>query len=375
MDDRIIADIAELVRCESPALAPETSAPSADAVARLGRALLGVEPERVIVGAFHHLVWRLGGGPTRVLLLAHHDTVWPLGSLASHPFTVAEGVLRGPGCFDMKAGIVMALHAVAALDDATGVAILVTGDEELGSPTSRGLIEAEATGCDAVLVLEASATGGAMKTRRKGASLYRLEVRGRAAHAGLEPEAGINAAVELAHQVLAIAALSDAERGTSVTPTVLAGGSTMNTVPATASVAVDVRMWDADEQERVDVALRNLQPALPGAELALSGGPNRAPLESSASADLFRRISELAVSLGQPAPAEAAVGGASDGNFTAGIGIPTLDGLGAIGGGAHADDEHVLLAGIPARIELITALIADLLASARTASVAEDRAS
>jgi len=360
----VLSDLERLVRCESPSRDADANASSADTVAALGTFLLGVEPERIASGPFHHLVWRLGDRPSRVLLLGHHDTVWPMGSLATHPFSNVDGVLRGPGCFDMKAGVVMALHAAAALSASDGVTVLITGDEELGSPTSRQLIETEAAGCSAALVLEASADGGAIKTARKGASLYRVTVHGRAAHAGLEPELGVNASVELAHQVLAIAALADPERGTTVTPTVLESGTTTNTVPAEASVSVDVRMWTAAEQARVDSALQGLRAVVPGAVVEVTGGANRAPLERTASAALFQQASEVAARLGLPPLTEAAVGGASDGNFTAGIGVPTLDGLGAVGGGAHAADEHVILSELVPRISLLTALIQEILDSA-----------
>lgn len=180
---------------------------------------------------------------------------------------------RLPGCFDMKTGIVLALHAIAALPDADGVTLLVTGDEELGSPTSRELIESEAAGCRAALVLEASADGGALKTERKGVSMYRVRAVGRAAHAGLEPERGVNATIELAHQVLAVRALTDAGRGTTVTPTVISAGQTTNTVPDGGEFAVDVRMWDRAEQDRIDAAMRSLRPVLDGAGLEVTGGP------------------------------------------------------------------------------------------------------
>ncbi|MFI2365446.1 M20 family metallopeptidase [Promicromonospora sp. NPDC019610] len=357
--DALIEDLRTLVECESPSEDPAALARSADLVARLGTAHLGVPPERLGV----HLRWRLGG-PTRVLVLAHHDTVWPLGSLRTHPFGVADGVLRGPGCFDMKTGLAMALHVLASLEDRTGVTLLVTGDEELGSPSSQALIEDEARGAAAALVLEASADGGALKLERKGTSIYRVVVKGRAAHAGLEPEKGVNAAVELAHQVLAIAALGDPALGTTVVPTVVAGGTTRNTVPAEASVAVDVRARSVAEQERVDAALRALAPVLPGAALEIEGGINRPPLERALSADLFARASRLAEESGLPALTGVAVGGASDGNFTAGVGTPTLDGLGAVGGGAHADDEHVLVDRIADRTALLRALVVDLVADA-----------
>jgi glutamate carboxypeptidase len=366
----ILADIEELVRCESPSADLAAVAASADAAARVGARLTGSAPERIVIDGRTHLRWRLGAaqpdgaarsvGLPRVLLLAHHDTVWPIGSLATHPFSVADGVLRGPGCFDMKAGLVLALHAVAERRP-TGVTLLVTGDEEVGSPTSRELIEAEAAGCRAALVLEASADGGAVKTARKGTSMYRVRALGRAAHAGLEPERGVNATVELARQVLAVAGIADAGRGTTVTPTMLTAGRTRNTVPDDGEFDVDVRVWDDAEQARVDAAMRALTPAVPGARLEVTGGPNRPALPELASAELFGRARELAARLGLPPLEQAAVGGASDGNFTAGAGIPTLDGLGAVGGGAHADHEHVLVAHLPGRAALLAALIDDLL--------------
>jgi glutamate carboxypeptidase len=357
--ETMLDDIRELVECESPSADLAAVARSAEVVARVGARRLGVEPERIVLDGRTHLCWRLGSGPARVLVLGHHDTVWPIGTLATHPCTVEDGVLRGPGCFDMLAGLVMAFHALAGID---GVTLLVTGDEELGSPSSRGLIEEEASGCEAALVLEASADGGALKTERKGVSLYDVRLVGRAAHAGLEPEAGVNATIELAHQVLAVSALGRPEAGTTVTPTASRAGTTTNTVPATGSFSVDVRVRTIEEQGRVDAAMRALRPVLPGAELEVTGGPNRPPLEASASAALFERASTIAVRLGLPAPTSAAVGGASDGNFTAGVGTPTLDGLGAVGGGAHADDEHVLIDELPGRTALLAALVADLLA-------------
>ncbi|MEU5696192.1 M20 family metallopeptidase [Actinosynnema sp. NPDC020468] len=369
----LLADIESLVRCESPSTDHEAVARSAEVVAALGARLLGAEPERIVTEGCTHLRWRFGDGPSRVLLLGHHDTVWPHGSLETHPFSVEDGVLRGPGCFDMKVGVVMALHAAAALDDRSGLSILITGDEEIGSPLSRPLIEDEARGCEAVLVLEASADGGALKTRRKGTSLYRVRVEGRAAHSGLEPEKGINAGVELAHQILALTGLADPERGTSVVPTALSGGTTSNTVPAAAGVAVDVRVWDLAEQERVDREIRAARPVLPGAVVRIEGGVNRPPLDAEASAGLFALASELAERLGLAPLTEAAVGGASDGNFTAGLGVPTLDGLGAVGGGAHADHEHVIVAEVPRRTALLHALTAALLAG-RTPSATTNEA-
>jgi glutamate carboxypeptidase len=357
----MLADIEALVSCESPSADLSAVARSADVVARLGTERLGAPPERIVIDGRTHLRWRLGTGPSRVLLLCHHDTVWPVGSLPGRPFDITDGVLRGPGCFDMKAGLVLGLHAAAELTDRSGLTMLVTGDEEIGSPTSRGLIEAEAAGCAAALVLEASADGGALKTERKGVSLYEVQAHGKAAHAGLEPERGINATLELAHQLLAVAAIGDPGRGTTVTPTVMSSGTTSNTVPAAGQFAVDVRVRDGAEQNRVDAAMRALRPVLDGARLEVTGGPNRPPLDSAASAELFARAAALAGALGLQPLTCAAVGGGSDGNLTAGVGTPTLDGLGAVGGGAHADDEHVLIAELPRRAALVAALIADLL--------------
>ncbi|MEV8569528.1 M20/M25/M40 family metallo-hydrolase [Streptomyces sp. NPDC051322] len=374
----IIDEIGRLVRTESPSADLTAVARSAEAVATIAAPYLGAAPDVITVDGHTHLRWRLGSGPRRVLLLGHHDTVWPVGSLTAHPFTVRDGVLRGPGCFDMKAGLVMAFHAIAALGAVAldGVTLLVTGDEELGSPSSRELIESEAAGCAAALVLEASADGGALKTERKGVSQYEIRVGGRAAHAGLEPERGVNAAIETAHQILVVAALSGIDAGTTVTPTLLSAGTTTNTVPAHGRFSVDVRVRDVAEQMRVDTALHGLRPVLDGATVQVTGGPNRPPLTPAASEALYRRARQLAGELGLgPDPGSrlrpssgypisaAAVGGASDGNFTAGIGIPTLDGLGAVGGGAHAADEHVLVAELPRRTALLAALIGDLLAA------------
>ena len=353
----MLIDIGTLVTCESPSSDLQAVKASADAVALVGTALLGAEPERIIVDGCTHLRWRLGEGPRRVLLLGHHDTVWPLGSLKTHPWSVEDGVIRGPGTFDMKIGIVMALYAAAQVDRAAPITVLITGDEETGSATSRALIEQSSRDVTAVLVLEASADGGALKTARKGISDYQVAVSGRASHAGLEPEAGINAALELAHQVIRIAAIGSTELGTTVVPTVVSGGTTTNTVPASALVAVDSRAWSKEEQQRVDREIRALRPVLPGARLVVTGGPNRPPLEPDLSAELFAIAAQVADEAGLGRLSGAHVGGGSDGNLTAGLGIPTLDGLGAVGGGAHADHEHALLKEIPARTALLTLLL------------------
>ncbi|MBB2986689.1 M20 family metallopeptidase [Terracoccus luteus] len=366
---RLLDDLGELVLVESPSSDQDAVRASAAVVARQGEAALGEPPEVVDVDGCRHLRWRLGDGPRRVLVLCHHDTVWPVGTLDRMPWSVTDGVARGPGCFDMLAGLVQGLHGLAVLRERgvslDGVTVLVTGDEETGSPTSRALIEAEAAGCDAALVLEASADGGALKTGRKGASLYRVRVEGRAAHAGLEPERGVNATVELAHQVLTVAELGDAALGTSVTPTALTSGTTLNTVPAQGELSVDARALTVDEQQRVHTAMTALTPTVEGSQVQVTGGPNRPPLEPALTATLFAAAQTVAERLDLPALTGVTVGGASDGNFTAGVGVPTLDGLGAVGGGAHGDDEHVVVDTMPERAALLAGLVAHLLAESR----------
>ena len=347
-----------LVEVESPSTDPEACRRCADVLADLGAERLGVQAERLEAGVSPALRWRFGG-PTRILLVGHLDTVWPLGTLDEIPFRVEDGRATGPGVFDMKAGLVQAFLALQSLDRLDGVTLLVTSDEEIGSPGSRALIEAEATGAAAALVLEPSADG-ALKSARKGVSLYTLHVRGRAAHAGLEPERGVNALVELANQVPRIAALSAIDLGTTVTPTVAAAGTTTNTVPDAARVHVDARAASVAEQERVDGAMRALQPVLAGAELSVDGGPNRPPLPEESSAALVAAAERLAPSVGIGGLRAVAVGGGSDGNFTAGVGTPTLDGLGAVGAGAHARDEWVDVAAMAPRAALVAALIREL---------------
>jgi glutamate carboxypeptidase len=350
--DAMLDDLRTLIEVESPSLDLEALRSSAGVLAAMIERLLG-SPATLVEGpAGPHVHWS-GGGPPRVLLLGHHDTVFPLGTLAARPFAVADGRATGPGVFDMAAGIVQALHGLAVLDDRNGVELLFSADEEIGSGTSRALIEERARACGAVLVLEPSADGGALKTGRKGCGTFDVVVRGRAAHAGLEPENGVNALVEAARQVLAIEAIGRPEVGTTVTPTVAAVGTADNVVPAEGRIKVDVRVESADETARVEAAMAALRPVHPEATLEVSGGINRPPMPESASAELMGFVHEVA-----PGLPGVAVGGGSDGNFTAAIGVPTLDGLGAVGGGAHADHEYVLVDTMPERARLIAGLVA-----------------
>jgi glutamate carboxypeptidase len=366
----MIEALRALVEVESPSADPAACLACVDVADALGHELLGVRGERVDSGGNVHLRWRFGPRP-RVLLIGHLDTVWPAGTLARWPFAVAGGRASGPGVFDMKAGVVQLLFALARVEEREGVAILLTTDEELGSPTGRPVIEETAAGIEAALVLEPSA-GGALKTERKGVAVYRLSVTGRAAHAGLEPEKGANAAVELAHQILAVAGLARPEAGTTVTPSLVTAGSAMNTVPAHAAAHVDVRVRTVAEAERVDAALQSLRAVTPGTGLAVERTVSVPPLERRASAALFDRAQRVAEGLGMPPLAEAAVGGGSDGNLLAGLGVEVLDGLGAVGGNAHAEGEWVDMAGMEERAALVAALVEDLLAGSSPAPTRPD---
>lgn len=350
--DAMLDDLATLVNVESPSLVLDQLEVSASTLAALIERHLGGQCRLVASPAGPHVHWQ-GGGDPKVLLLGHHDTVFPMGTLAKRPFEVSDGVATGPGVFDMLGGIVQALHGLSKLDDTSGVELLFSADEEVGSLESRDLIEERARACGNVLVLEPSADGGGLKTGRKGCGTFEVIIGGRAAHAGLEPENGINALIEMAHQVSAISHLGDSSVGTTVTPTVAVAGTTDNVVPAEARIKVDVRVESADEKARVEAAMAGLAVVDPAASLTVLGQIGRPPMPESASASLFPIAEQVS-----PGIVGLAVGGGSDGNFTAAIGVPTLDGLGAVGGGAHADTEHVVVATMPTRAALIANLVA-----------------
>lgn len=346
----MIEDLRTLVEVESPSSDPEALRASAEVLADLIARRTGRAADIIDGPAGPHVHW-CGATPAHVLILGHHDTVFPLGTLAERPFRVAEGRATGPGVFDMAAGIVQAIHAVASLGADAPVEMLFTCDEEVGSRTSRALLEERARACGAVLVLEPSADGGALKTGRKGTGTFTLTVTGRAAHAGLEPHRGVNSLVEAAHQVLAIAALARPDAGTTVTPTVVEGGTADNVVPAMTRVRVDVRVTSDAERIRIEEAMAALSAIDPAAVISVEGAIGRPPMPESASVELF----PLAVAH-DPTIAGVAVGGGSDGNFTAAVGVPTLDGLGAVGGGAHADHEFVEVDTMAGRARLVAAI-------------------
>jgi glutamate carboxypeptidase len=294
------------------------------------------------------------------LLLGHHDTVWPRGTLAEIPWGVANGRATGPGVFDMKAGIAVAvavLEALAREARPPGVTLLLTPDEEVGTEASRELLLREARRQRRVLVLEPSLEGAA-KVARKSTGTFDVRFRGRAAHAGLDPEKGASALLELARFTVFAADLTRPEVGTTVTPTVAESGTKTNVVPERARLFVDCRAWSQKEADRVAEAVRSYRPTDPRVSLEIGGGFDRPPLEPTPAADsLYEDARRIAAELGFELGA-ARVGGGSDGNLTAAAGLPTLDGLGPLGDGAHARHEWVAVFDLPRRAELIFRLVA-----------------
>jgi len=329
----MLADLEALVKLESPS---EDLQACRDVIAlanEIATRVLGKPAEIREVNGRPVFWW--GSSTPDVVVLAHLDTVWPKGSF--QPLWQVEGnVARGPGIFDMKAGFIQALYAMKGI---TGnAALIATTDEETGSATSKEFIKEISAKAKAVLVLEAT-LNGKVKTARKGTAMYQVKIHGKASHAGLEPEKGINATTEIAHAVLAIAAMENSEHGTTVVPTTLRAGNTTNTVPDLAVLDIDIR----------------------SARYEITGGFNRPPLETSSTMALYERAEKVAQSLGMPPLGHASVGGASDGNFAAAAGAQVLDGLGAVGDGAHAAHESVDISTLEDRSKLLNALIKDLL--------------
>ena len=312
-----------------------------------------------------HLLADFGCGTSQILLLGHFDTVWPIGQLDRMPLTRSNGRLHGPGVFDMKAGIAIGMLATRALLEAGDalsrrIVMLWTTDEEVGSGTSRAAIEEEARRSDAVLVLEPSLPGGAVKTARKGCGEYEVVVRGVAAHAGIDPSKGASAIHELARQIVAVQKLQDLDRGVSVNVGTVSGGTRTNVVAEEARAVVDVRVPSAAAAASVDAAFRALSAVDGRTTVSVSGGVDRPPMErTDRVARLYEQAREVARELGQTLE-EGSTGGGSDGNFTAALGVPTLDGLGALGDGAHALHEHVDLASLSDRAALVAGLIASV---------------
>jgi len=306
--------------------------------------------------------WGAGRRLKPILLLGHYDTVWECGTLARMPFRIQKGRAYGPGVLDMKSGLVCglwALRALCALKIAprSPVRFFLNPDEEVGSVAFRSQILAEARRARACLVLEPAAEGGALKTSRKGVGEFRIVVQGRSAHAGIDPASGVNAISELARQLLRIEKFARPKAGLTINVGVIEGGTRPNVVPEFASARLDVRIPRLRDGERIERNLCGLKPFLRGAKLQVSGGINRPPMERRMAEGLFRQARDLALQLGFHLD-EASTGGGSDGNFTAALGVPTLDGLGGVGGGAHALNEHIIIRELPRRAALLAALLA-----------------
>jgi glutamate carboxypeptidase len=298
----------------------------------------------------------------QLLVLGHYDTVYACGTLAKMPFRVTAGRAYGPGAFDMKAGIVQALFALDALQQSGSpprkrIVFLWTSDEEIGSEAARKIIEMEARRCEAVFVLEpAFGKRGLLKTARKGVGEAEIIVHGRASHAGLAPQEGVNAIEELAQQITAVRSWNNFRNGTTIAACVVEGGTRVNVIPERAKATLDLRALRIADMHRLERKLHTLRPYLPGARLEIRGGFNRPPMEHKMALELFARAEALASDVGLDL-GECTVGGGSDGNFTAALGIPTLDGLGAVGDGAHSSHEHVLVRTMPVRSALLAGLL------------------
>lgn len=351
----MLAALEALVRCESPSEDIGACRAVVTLASDIATRVLGI-PAQIKEIEGRPIFW-WGAEKPDVLLLAHLDTVWPIGSY--QPLWEINGdVLRGPGTFDMKAGFVQALFALKGIEGC--VALVATTDEETGSHASKALIKELSAQSKAVLVLEAS-LNGKVKTGRKGTAMYQISVRGLASHAGLEPEKGVNTTTEIAHSILKLAALENPEHGTTVVPTLLHSGNTTNTVPDLAVLDIDARSFSQAELERVDREIKSFTAVNPRAKIEITGGLNRPPLQLTSTQDLYERAEKVAAAMGMSPLGSAEVGGASDGNFAAAAGAQVLDGLGAIGGGAHSPNEWVSIKSMQERSDFLHALIKDIL--------------
>ncbi|MEJ6607083.1 MAG: M20/M25/M40 family metallo-hydrolase [Candidatus Planktophila sp.] len=356
--DSMLAAIEALVRCESPTEDLAACQSVVRLASDIATRVLGT-PAQIKEFEGRPVFW-WGSNEPEILLLAHLDTVWPIGAY-SPLWEVKADVVRGPGVFDMKAGFIQGLFALKDIANvADRVALIATTDEETGSFASRKLIMNLSAQAKAVLILEAS-LDGKVKTARKGTAMYKITVHGLAAHAGLEPEKGVNATVEIAQIILQLASLESEKFGTTVVPTLLKSGNSANTVPDLAILEIDARSFSQSELERIDTAIKALTLKNPKARLEISGGLNRPPLQPSSTEFLYQRFEKVAKEIGLSPIGSAEVGGASDGNFAAAAGAQVLDGLGAIGGGAHAPNEWLSLKSIKERSALLHAFIKDLL--------------
>jgi len=365
--EEVLADVRTLVELESPTT-------DKAAVDRVGKHLAA----RFAQAARAEIVWhpqtrwgdhfeaRVGRGARRVLLLGHFDTVWPIGTLDRMPCRIDGDRMTGPGCFDMKYGDIQVIWALRALVEHGAAAdktfvFFANTEEEVGSPTSRPILEGLAKQSECTLVLEpALGTEGAVKVWRKGVGMYRLSVQGVAAHAGADPERGRSAVLELAHQIIDLDGINDVAKGTTVNVGVVRGGTRSNVIAASGEAEIDLRVRTMDEARRADARIRTRPTCVSGTTVRIEGGLNRPPMEETPAS---RRLYELAKRLAADEGIDLAAtgtGGGSDGNFTAALGVPTLDGLGAVGDGAHADAEHIVVSAIAPRLAWFTRFLAEL---------------
>ena len=366
----LLALTCALVEAESPSGDKDGSSGVVSLLASAAASITNVNSvERIASENFgEHIAVRAFAQPdnTRsILVLGHTDTVHPRGVIKERPWRAEGNRIYGPGIFDMKVDCAVALEALRACEAASiktrsAVTILLTCDEESGSPTGRPLVESEARKARATLVIEPPASGGRVKTARKGTGMFTIEVKGRAAHAGLDPEKGISAVLELAKQTVRLHELNDPMSGTTVTVNVVNGGTHSNVIPEAARAEVDMRFTSADAGARVERRILNLAPFDSGAEIIVTGGINRPPLERSQSVKALYTHARALASFLDFDLGEASVGGASDGNFVAALGMPVLDGLGVQGDGAHAAHEHIICDDIATRGALLAGLIATL---------------
>jgi glutamate carboxypeptidase len=364
--EQMLSDLERLVNLESPTRTKELTDKAVSFFVERFQQLTGGCVEFFSQEEFgNHAKLTLGEGDEQLLILGHIDTVWPAGEVTSRPFQRDESRVYGPGIFDMKCGLIQGLYAIHHVVQMTElkkkIVFLVNTDEEIGSPTSRSLIEAEAKKSTAVFVLEpAMGRDGALKTSRKGVGRFTIKVEGKSAHSGIDHEKGVSAIKELAHQILKVESLTDYDKGTTVNVGKVTGGGAVNVVPSSAEASVDLRVKTKEEAKRVTKEIMGLKPAISDSSLQVEGGMERPPMERQHSVDLFEQIQEIARELHIPI-SEKSTGGGSDGNLTANLGVPTLDGLGAVGDGAHALHEYVEIKKIPERCALFANLLLNIL--------------
>lgn len=362
--NEILRDIQYLVERDSPSKEKHLVDACKDRIQHLFLRYFGSKAEEIKEDKYgNHLRFTMGKGKETILILSHLDTVWNKGDL---PFIIDGDKAYGPGVLDMKGGLVQAIWALKAVKDlkiklSKKIVFLCTSDEEIGSPSSRKLIEKEAKRSKVALVTEPPVAGsGALKTGRKGSARYFIEIKGKSAHAGNHHEEGVNAIEEAAHLIIYLQSLTDYFKGTTINVGQVKGGGKLNVVPENALIGVNVRARTLEEQHRIDSIIKNLKALRQGIKIKVRGGITRPPMNRNRETEKLFRIAKLVAIENQINLKEAYVGGSSDANFTANLGIPTLDGLGAVGSGIHAQDEHIILSEIPRRTTLLCKLIIHL---------------